>query len=85
MTFHKVTMNVSPELEEGNPFADGTGACMERAELPEEFQSLEIQYDKAKERRLTMKIDLAIVPMASLLYLFCFIDRANIGNFSLKP
>lgn len=26
------------------------------------------------------KIDLCIVPTVSLLYLFCFIDRANIGN-----
>lgn len=26
-----------------------------------------------------MKIDLYIVPTVALLYLFCFIDRANIG------
>jgi hypothetical protein len=30
-----------------------------------------------------MKIDLMIVPTVSLLYLFCFIDRANIGNARL--
>ncbi|KAF0327381.1 putative transporter [Colletotrichum sp. SAR11_59] len=42
---------------------------------PEEFV-----YDRAAERKLRLKIDLAIVPTVSLLYLFCFIDRANIGN-----
>lgn len=35
--------------------------------------------DAAAERRLRLKIDLFIVPTVSLLYLFCFIDRANLG------
>lgn len=30
-----------------------------------------------------MKIDLYIIPTVALLYLFCFIDRANIGNARL--
>jgi hypothetical protein len=32
------------------------------------------------ERRLRTKIDLYIVPTVALLYLMCFIDRANIGE-----
>lgn len=32
------------------------------------------------ERHLRLKIDLYIIPTVALLYLFCFIDRANIGN-----
>lgn len=39
-----------------------------------------VQYDPVAERRLRLKIDLYIVPLVALLYLFCFIDRANIGN-----
>ncbi|KAG9235308.1 retrograde regulation protein 2 [Amylocarpus encephaloides] len=42
-----------------------------------------IHIDKAAERRLRWKIDLYIVPTVALLYLFCFIDRANIGNARL--
>ncbi|PVH72217.1 MFS general substrate transporter, partial [Cadophora sp. DSE1049] len=42
-------------------------------------QSLVI-FDKAAERKVRLKIDLFIVPTVALLYLFCFIDRANIGN-----
>jgi len=42
-------------------------------------QSL-IQTDPAAERKLRLKCDLAIVPTVSLLYLFCFIDRANLGE-----
>ncbi|KAK4186369.1 putative transporter [Podospora australis] len=32
------------------------------------------------EKRLRWKLDLMLVPTVSLLYLFCFIDRANVGN-----
>ncbi|KAL7790096.1 major facilitator superfamily domain-containing protein [Trichoderma afarasin] len=39
-----------------------------------------VAYDAVAERKLRLKIDLFIVPTVALLYLFCFIDRANIGN-----
>ncbi|KAE9986321.1 hypothetical protein EG328_006053 [Venturia inaequalis] len=42
-----------------------------------------VHFDPAAESRLRWKIDLYIVPTVSLLYLFCFIDRANIGNAKL--
>lgn len=40
--------------------------------------------DKKAERKLRHKIDLYIVPLVASLYLFCFIDRANIGMFFSK-
>ncbi|TPX10034.1 uncharacterized protein E0L32_001231 [Thyridium curvatum] len=40
------------------------------------------QFDAKAESRLRTKIDLFIVPTVAVLYLFCFIDRANIGKFS---
>lgn len=43
-----------------------------------------VELDRAAERRLRTKIDLYIVPTVALLYLFCFIDRANIG-MSIDP
>ncbi|KAF2754978.1 MFS transporter [Pseudovirgaria hyperparasitica] len=42
-----------------------------------------IVFDKDAEARLRWKIDLYIVPTVALLYLFCFIDRANVGNARL--
>lgn len=45
-------------------------------------QSL-VQLDPAAEAKLRRKIDLMIVPTVALLYLFCFIDRANIGTFAI--
>ncbi|KAM5344928.1 hypothetical protein ACJ41O_010790 [Fusarium nematophilum] len=38
------------------------------------------KYDPATERKLRLKIDLCIMPIVSLIFMFCFIDRANIGN-----
>lgn len=37
-------------------------------------------FDPEKEKKLRRKIDRFIVPPVALLYLFCFIDRANIGK-----
>ncbi|KAF7893379.1 uncharacterized protein EAF02_000917 [Botrytis sinoallii] len=45
-------------------------------------QSL-VTFDPVAERKLRLKIDLMIAPTVALLYLFCFIDRANIGNAKL--
>ena len=42
-----------------------------------------VHFDPVAERKLRWKIDLYIVPTVALLYLFCFIDRANIGKWSL--
>jgi hypothetical protein len=39
-----------------------------------------VDFDQAAESRLRLKIDLYIVPTVALMYLFCFIDRANIGE-----
>lgn len=44
-----------------------------------------VDFDQAAESRLRLKIDLYIVPTVALMYLFCFIDRANIGeSFELR-
>ncbi|TGJ85018.1 hypothetical protein E0Z10_g3732 [Xylaria hypoxylon] len=42
-----------------------------------------VQFDREAERKLRNKLDYMIVPTVSILYLFCFIDRANIGNARL--
>lgn len=42
-----------------------------------------VQFDPVAEAKLRRKIDFCIVPTVALLYLFCFIDRANIGNAKL--
>lgn len=41
--------------------------------------------DSKAESRLRLKIDFYVLPTIALLYLFCFIDRANIGTPSPQP
>ncbi|KAF4951346.1 hypothetical protein FGADI_7544 [Fusarium gaditjirri] len=49
----------------------------------ESIENSQFYIDPKAEARLRRKIDWMIVPTVCLLYLFCFIDRANIGNARL--
>ncbi|CAN8104697.1 unnamed protein product [Discula destructiva] len=71
----KYTESLQVERDRCN--AEKNGVCAGSAQ---EVHPEKSQEDVAAERRLRLKIDLAIVPLVSLLYLFCFIDRTNIGN-----
>ncbi|KAF2717675.1 MFS general substrate transporter [Polychaeton citri CBS 116435] len=42
-----------------------------------------VEIDKKQERKLVRKLDIHIVPVVMLLYLFSFLDRVNIGNAKL--
>ncbi|KAF4551230.1 MFS-type transporter-like protein 6 [Elsinoe fawcettii] len=42
-----------------------------------------VSFDPKAEAKLRLKLDLYLIPTVALLYLFCFIDRANIGNARL--
>ncbi|GKT70602.1 MFS transporter protein [Colletotrichum tofieldiae] len=39
--------------------------------------------DRNIESRIRLKINLCVIPLAALIFLFCFIDRSNIGNARL--
>ncbi|KAL0567920.1 hypothetical protein V5O48_014074 [Marasmius crinis-equi] len=52
--------------------------CEQRAS--DKHESLSSSQDLADEGRLRLKIDMMILPTVSMLYLVCFLDRANIGN-----
>lgn len=53
------------------------------ADLLRRYGNALVHFDPKAESRLRWKIDLYIVPTVALLYLFCFIDRANIGYIRL--
>ncbi|GJJ14843.1 hypothetical protein Clacol_009111 [Clathrus columnatus] len=43
-----------------------------------------VQYDTPLERSIVRKFDLKILPILSLLYLFAYLDRTNLGNARLQ-
>lgn len=43
-----------------------------------------LTWDEAEERRIRRKLDWHIVPLVTLLYLLCFLDRANVGNARIQ-
>lgn len=49
-----------------------------------DFNHLEGNLDHIDERKLLRKMDLRLMPMLTLLYLFSFLDRGNIGNARIE-
>ena len=43
-----------------------------------------VHLDPEVEARIRRKIDFRLIPLLSLLYLLCFLDRTNIGNARLS-
>lgn len=66
----------------GHQAVDRYGRCRLVAVRSPAGQVL-VEFDPAAEKRLVRKIDMYTVPTVAILYLFCFIDRANIGNAKL--
>ncbi|KAJ5995546.1 MFS general substrate transporter [Penicillium waksmanii] len=57
---------------------------VEKVDTPSQGRTADLdEVTRQAERKLRTKIDLYIVPIVALLYLMCFIDRANIGNARL--
>ncbi|CZT43210.1 related to nicotinamide mononucleotide permease [Rhynchosporium secalis] len=75
----------SPVREKAQVYHDATArTAAERGYAATDRHGVSLlTFDPKAEARLRLKIDLYIVPTVALLYLFCFIDRANIGNAKL--
>lgn len=43
-----------------------------------------LTWDEAEETRIRRKLDGRIVPLVTILYLLCFLDRANVGNARIQ-
>ncbi|GJJ14844.1 hypothetical protein Clacol_009112 [Clathrus columnatus] len=48
------------------------------------LRTYNVKYDNPLERGILRKYDLRIMPIASLLYLFAYLDRTNLGNARLQ-
>jgi hypothetical protein len=62
-------------LPDGVPISHGVGG----AEMAEGEEDRSEQHQVC-ERKLNRKLDLALLPLLSVLYLFNGLDRANVGN-----
>ncbi|KAG5916136.1 hypothetical protein E4U42_007794 [Claviceps africana] len=77
------------------PDSNGNGSSTDKYELAtyprvnpengEQPTQLSLSLDRAAEARVRFKIDLYVVPLVALLYLFTYIDRANLGEMLPPP
>ncbi|KAI1757898.1 MFS transporter [Xylaria castorea] len=76
------TLETAPDIEKGA--GDNVhGAAGRGFTATDNHGESLVSFDHEAERKLRKKLDCYIVPTVSILYLFCFIDRANIGNARL--
>ncbi|KAI5456567.1 major facilitator superfamily domain-containing protein [Mariannaea sp. PMI_226] len=67
----------SERVEDSGTVSDAAGRGHVATDI---YGNAIVKFDPVAERKLRWKLDLYTVPTVALLYLFCFIDRANIGN-----
>jgi MFS family permease len=48
------------------------------------YSNVAAVFDEDAERKLKLKLDICIVPLTTLLYLFAYLDRGNMGNARLQ-
>lgn len=72
--------DVQIENEKGLPVVDLKELAERGHAVTDEDGNVLLQFDPVAEKKLLRKIDLYVVPTVMMLYLWCFIDRANIGN-----
>ncbi|KAF5371336.1 hypothetical protein D9758_004086 [Tetrapyrgos nigripes] len=70
-------------VEELEHAQEARGPVDENAAATDRYGASLFTFDSVAERKLRTKLDLFVIPTVALLYLFCFIDRANIGNARL--
>ncbi|RDW59879.1 hypothetical protein BP6252_12966 [Coleophoma cylindrospora] len=58
--------------------------CETVLESPSHAKRFEIQTNTAAETRLLRKIDVHLIPILFVMYLFAFLDRVNIGNVKIQ-
>lgn len=78
--FHKQTRTSTPSLQDQVPTDISSLLGMERSTAAPNIQCAWSPDDQLMSRRLNRKIDIALLPFLSMLYLFNGLDRSNVGN-----
>jgi sugar phosphate permease len=85
-SFHKtITMSSPPTSSHEDVNPKEVGIVTDEEKVPRSpTSSHEITVNTADEVRLLWKIDLHLLPILFVLYMFAFLDRVNIGNAKIQ-
>ncbi|KAK9777305.1 hypothetical protein SCAR479_06034 [Seiridium cardinale] len=72
-----------PPVEARNAKVDAGNLAKDGLTATDRYGTALMEFNTKVEARLRLKIDFVVVPLVPLMFLFCFIDRANIGNARL--
>ncbi|KAF9485449.1 MFS general substrate transporter [Pholiota conissans] len=76
-------MSPSTEKRTSSPTASDPEASIENEKLKTEVYNVDVDTSEVDEKKLLRKIDIALIPWLSFLYLLSFLDRTSIGNAKL--
>lgn len=74
------SMSPSTEKRASSPTASDPEASAENEKLKAEVYNVDIDTSGVDEKKLIRKIDIALIPWLSFLYLLSFLDRTSIGK-----
>lgn len=78
---HVEDSHTPPSLDHGGGLQPSIEEAQEKYHVPvREVLAAHLDEDPKIVRRIRWKVDLRLVPMLSLLYMWAFIDRSNLGN-----
>ena len=73
-----------PIYDSRAPEASSLDASKEKAARASSVSDSDVVVDRALEKRLILKIDLAVLPILFLLFLVSFVDRSNLANARIE-
>jgi hypothetical protein len=82
--------NMEPSLMEKKDFSDPNqreihSASPSSSDKEERSEREGLTWTDDEERKIRRKLDFRVVPLVTLLYLLCFLDRANVGMHASTP
>lgn len=83
----KVSTDIEPNSSQASMDDKSGVAChvdaLQSDDISEEDRAFLRNFPADKKKKVLRKIDVRLIPLLTLLYLFAFIDRANIGTKKL--
>ncbi|KZL73165.1 major facilitator superfamily protein [Colletotrichum tofieldiae] len=75
---------IATEVDKKPPYMEPTSIDVKSKSLVYEETPAPLEWTEDEERAVRRKLDWHTVPLVTLLYLLCFLDRANIGNARIQ-
>jgi hypothetical protein len=82
---HMAELNTFPPVAGEKVLGERDGTIEEKEEAMIGTMGALPELDRKEEKRVVRKMDMHLIPLVMMLYLFSYLDRINIGNARYVP